>query len=346
MSKGEDFGKPGIKIRKGLYILIRILKSFDSAAYYIIWLKFLQVLNIPVDYFFYLLEKVTRKRGLNRQFPIVFVVGIQRTGSTLVSQFIEKSFDFFPVGNFNSIFHRSSYYLHKWFSNGYNGAHASYKNFYGISKGFYSIGDCYELWDKWFGENHYVIPDYISEEKQKNLWQYFASLHKAYQKPLLTKNNRNSLLLPIFQKNFKDVFFVIVKRDPIAVIRSTLKASKDFFGDEKFLWGLYPSKDFDTSDYENIVEAATVQYLMLDKILNQQIKNLTDDSFLIIDYNDFCKNPVDFQKKLLNQLNIKGISVNEVQISTEAFKISERLTNQDLDKQIEYFLRKWENNVP
>ena len=346
MSKGSDFTSTNVKLRKGFYIFLKIIFSVNSAAYYVLWLKFLQIVLSPIDLLFSWIERLRSKEEIEKNIPVIFVVGIQRTGSTLVSQFIEKTFDFFPIGNFNSIFKRSAFYLHRWFSKSYKTPRKSYKNFYGISKGFFSIGDCYELWDKWFGGNHYVIPEKISEKKQDDLKNYFTSLYAAYRKPILTKNNRNSLLLPVFEENFDNAFYVIVKRDPVAVIRSTIKASKDFFGDDRFLWGLYPSENFDTDNYENIIEAATVQFLMLDKILNEQIEKLQDDTYLLIDYNEFCLNPAQFQKDFIHKLKNKELfNPDQIELETEPFKISHRLKNQDIDNQIKNYLDKWQNKI-
>ena len=346
MSKGADFEKAGIKIRKGFYIFSKILLSGSSTAYYVLWLKFLQIIFIPIDFLLFLVEKNKLKIKVNKEFPLILVVGIQRTGSTLVSQFIEKTFPFFPIGNFNTIFKRSAYYLHKWFAKFYKKSNNTYKNYYGISKGIFSIGDSYEVWDKWFGKNHYVIPSTINDERLSHLTDYFSSLYKAYNRPILTKNNRNSLLIPVFRKVFKNGFYVIVKRDPVAVIRSTLEASKDFFGNGDLLWGLYPNSEFDTNDYENIIEAATVQFLMLDKLLDNQIKDLEIDSYIIVDYNEFCANPMQFQKNLVEKLKSKIDFDHEyIVFREEPFTSSKRLNKLQIDDQINKYLDKWRNKI-
>lgn len=345
MSRGADFNKPGLKFRKGFNILFKILLSFDSAALYILWLKFLQVLFLPFDLIFWIVEKLTIKKYENKDIPIIFVVGIQRTGSTLVSQFIEKTFPFFPVGNFNSIFKRSKFYIHKCLSNLYKKPNQSYQNFYGIAKGFYSIGDCYELWDRWFGKNHYILPTDLNTELQYNLISYFTFLYRAYGKPILTKNNRNSLLIPFFNRAFNNSFFVIVKRDPVAVVRSTIKASKDFFGSSDLLWGLYPNDDFETENYENIIEAATVQFLMLDKLLGDQIKQVNEESYLVINYDEFCTNPRKFQEDLRDKLKGKRYNLEKIIYRDKAFKTSKRLKHLEIDDQINNYINKWKDKI-
>jgi hypothetical protein len=345
MSKGADFEKLGSKIRKGFYIFSKIIFSFNSAAYHVLWLKFLQIVFIPVDVLCVLIEKSRVKVKTDQEIPIIFVVGIQRTGSTLVSQFIEKTFPFFPVGNFNAIFKRSTYYIHKRFARFYK-SNGSYKNFYGISKGLFSIGDCYEVWDKWFGKNHYILPASVNENAIRDLNEYFTRLYTSYNRPILTKNNRNSLLIPTFRKVFNNGFYIVVKRDPVAVIKSTLKASKDFFGKDTMLWGLYPNKEFDTKNYENLTEAATVQFLMLDKLLNEQIQDLNKDSYLVVDYDEFCENPLQFQKNLIDKLKSKSkYNLNNVIYSNASFKTSKRLNKVQTDEQICGYINKWKNKI-
>ena len=345
MSRGSDFDKPGLSFRKSLLILIRILGSLNLAAYHVLWMKFLQVIFFPLDLVLSTLEKIKKVAG-EQEIPIIFVVGIQRTGSTLISQFIENTFPFFPLGNSNAIFKRSGYYIHKWFAKHYRPSRYSYQNFYGISRGFFSIGDCYEVWDRWFGKNHYIIPNEIPQEKLASLKEYFSGLYRASKHPILTKNNRNSLMIRLFKQTFSQSFFVIVRRDPVPVIRSTLKASMDFFGHEDLLWGLYPGHDFDTRDYENIVEAATVQYLMLDKLMNEQIRELEESEYMVIDYDDFCANPEKFEVQLAEKIGRKiPFSTAEIVSTHKKFKPSTRLGEEHMDSEIRRYYKKWVGEI-
>lgn len=344
MSRGEDFSKIKIRFKKSFFILKKIFVVFNPSARFVLRLKLMQLIFFPVDIIFFLIERLFFKFAAKPETPIIFVVGIQRTGSTLVSQFIEQTFPFHPIGNFNSIFKRSSYLLHKFFSRFYKKSPLkhNYQNFYGFSPGSYVVGDNYEFWDQWFGKNHYLVPDKISKNQSNNLLKTISSLYHAYKKPLLTKNNRNSLLISYFNKLFDNAFFIIIKRDPLAVIRSTVKASEDFFGKgSNLLWGLYPDKQFETNHYENIIEAATAQYLELDKFLDKQIKKLNPDSYIIVDYKEFCNNPSKIQFEIINRLKPKiEFDENEITIIDEPFEVSGRLNNNDLDKKIVGYLKK------
>ncbi len=345
MAQGKDFQKMKFKLRKNLHILMSILKSFHAAAYHVLWLKFLQVTLMPVDLLFYGIEKAFLKQKKvfkADQIPIIFVVGIQRTGSTLVSQVIEQAFPFAPLGNFCTIFKRSEYLAHKIFKGLYKKKKKpDFKNFYGISKGSFTIGDSYEVWDKWLRNNHYVIPEHISEKQRQKIKKYFINLYHAYRRPILTKNNRNSLMIDIFHDIFPNAYFIVVNRDPVKVIRSTLRASKDYFGKGGHLWGLVPDDHFKVNAYENITEAAAVQYIKLDKLLKEQLKRIPDDRYITIDYAVFCDQPKTAQQKIFEALHNKyNIEKNNVNFITIPFKRSKRLDNRKNDDTIKQYLTK------
>ena len=178
-------------LKKYTFIIISILKSGKSAAYYALLIKCLGLAMWPIDALLSILEKVFLPKERVASGSIVFVVGIHRTGSTYVSQVLSDVMDVIPIGNFFSVFPRSKYFIQffgkAFFS--FRKPQTSKQNYYGISKGFYSIGDVYEVWDKWFGSDHYNIPNELTPKKKTELMDYFYWVEKAWGKTLLCKNN-------------------------------------------------------------------------------------------------------------------------------------------------------------
>lgn len=332
MAKGKNTQSLSFRLRKVFFILYSIIFSFSPAAYFVLFLKFLQILCYPIDLLLHFIEN-KKLPGADQKsvekLPLIFVVGIQRTGSTFISQVLSKTFPFFPLGNFATLFPRSKYFIHKWMKRYYTpDPHKRNRNFYGISKGMYTIGDSYEIWDKWFGKNHYNIPGEISGKKKKQLQSYFYYLTKAYDKPIITKNNRNSLLLPLFHEMFPNAVFIVTHRDPASVILSTLKANEDFFGNEKYMWGLRPSPDFNPEEYDDIIQAACVQYTELDKLLKKQIAELPSDCVMNINYKEFCENPKKHQERIAEFIKPRlNINSEDIKYIHQPFQRSKRLKN-------------------
>lgn len=237
--------------------------------------------------------------------PIIFVVGIHRTGSTFVSQVLADSLGFAPLGNFATIFPRSRLLVHQFIKGFYNpkkpGKTEKYKSFYGISKGFLTIGDSYEVWDKWFGKDHYNRPGELSQEKKDNMIEYFNSLQRTWGLPILTKNNRNSLILEMLHETVPNAFFVMVNRNPADVIQSTMQASRDFFGTDEIVWGLRDNRNFSPDNYDDKLDAYCHQYLDLQDSITKSLNAIPAEDYLVVQYESFCEDP----NKVARELSVK-----------------------------------------
>ena len=302
----------------------------------------MQLLLLPLDLILSLLERLLLPKLDTSDQPIVFVVGIHRTGSTFVSQVLADCFPFALVGNHNTLFPRSKYFIHLLLKQFYKKGrfkNRSYKSYYGISRGFYSIGDSYEIWDRWLGGSHYYKPDEISKRKRDEMREYFAYLGKSWGKTIIAKNNRNMLLIKELKEIFPNAFFVVVNRGRAEVIQSTIQASKDFFGSDDYMWGLRPSENFSMEDYDNKMEAYCHQYLELEKVLKRQLEELSPDRYAEVLYEEFCADPVSHLEM------IKGKISSAHKVTFEAntadglsYKSSQRLSDSELTTEIETIL--------
>ena len=330
------------RVRKFFFIFFSILTSGRWSAYYVLWIKLLQVVCLPLDYLFLLMEKIFFREPTHKDVPLVCVVGIHRTGSTLIAQFLADTFPFFPIGNFSTLFRKSFFIPYRLVSPFYRqGRKKSYRNYYGISTGLFAIGDAYEFWDQWFGKDHYTAGGLNDGHQAESLKKHFAGIYQACDRPLITKNNRNSLMIDDFYRTFPNAFFIVVEREPLSVIRSTVRASQDFFGMGN-LWGLLPDESFDPDRFENLQEAATVQYLELRRKIEDQLKNLPQEAYMKISYEEFCRDPGHFQYRILQRLGTKyEMSSRNVVFKAPTLSSSTRLEHSGLDEQIRHYLDKW-----
>ncbi|PCH99325.1 MAG: hypothetical protein COB85_00030 [Bacteroidetes bacterium] len=307
-----------------------------------LWIKFLQLLFLPIDLILGFVEKVFLPKMAALDQPIVFVVGIHRTGSTFVSQVLADCFPFALVGNHNTLFPRSKYFIHLLFKRFYKKGkfkNKSYKSYYGISRGFYSIGDSYEIWDKWMGKSHYYKPDEISIKKRSEMIDYFAYLSKSWGKTIIAKNNRNMLMIGELQEIFPNAFFVIVNRGRADVIQSTIQASKDFFGSDEYMWGLRPTKEFSMGDYDSKMEAYCRQYIELEKVLQEQLQGLDPDKYIEVQYEEFCSDPVRHLDLIKDKISVaQGTTLVANTADGLSYKSSQRLSDSVLVSQIETML--------
>jgi len=281
-------------LRKYTFILLSILKSNDRAAYFALWLQIMRLLLWPLDIVLGWAGRLLLPIKNNPSVPLIIVVGIHRTGSTLISQVLSDHFPVAPLGNIFTLLPQSKcllQYLGKYTYRNKSAGSTQYRNYYGISPNLFSIGDAYPVWDQWFGNDHYHKPDPVRQKQLDEMKDYFSWMHKIWGIPLLVKNNRNSLLITELAETFPNAIFVLVERNPADTIRSTIQASKDFFGNDGFVWGLKPTKDFDISQYRTTLDAYCHQFLELEQLINKQLESVNDNQVLRVKYEEFCDNP-------------------------------------------------------
>jgi len=286
-----------------------ILTSLNPSAYYVLWIKGLKLLFLPIDILLSLLEKPFLSKTPEMKFPVIFVVGIHRTGSTFVAQVLSDNLGCAPLGNYATIFPRSKILIPKLLKRFYNtnkkGKAKKYKSYYGISMGIFSIGDCYEVWDRWMGNDHYNRPENLTSKKKEKMANYLKWLQHSWGMPLITKNNRNSLVLKTIHKSVPNAFFVMVLRNPADVIQSTMQASRDFFGNDEIMWGLRPRKTFSYDNYKDKLDAYCHQYIDLEDSIRHDLTSLPEEDYYVVQYEGFCEDPEKIQNEIWGKIKAK-----------------------------------------
>ncbi len=278
--------------RKNLFILLSILRSGDRSAYYVLWLKLLQLLARPFDLMLSVIERRRHPNEGAEPVPIVLVVSIHRSGSTFVAQMLTAALPLMPLANLAAIFPRSRYFAHRLGRRLYRpGGGARQRNFYGYATGLFGVSDCYEVWDRWFGRDHYNPRRAIGDAAGRDMRAYFRGLHRAYGMVMVAKNNRNLLVLSLLNDLFPNAFFVVARRDPAFVVASVLRANRDFFGDESILWGLKPYPNFPGKADGDPLEAACRQQHELEKVVAGELAAIPAERVAIVDYELFCADP-------------------------------------------------------
>jgi hypothetical protein len=84
-----------------------------------------------------------------------------------------------------------------------------------------------------------------------------------------------------------------------------MQASKDFFGNDDFIWGLKPTKDFGISQYRTTLDAYCHQFLELEQLINKQLGPINEDRILRVRYEEFCDNPDSFLTRAAQAFNQK-----------------------------------------
>ena len=263
---------------KKIYILFKIIKSKNSIAYSILIYELLRLILLPLNIFFSLIEKIFLKQKKIDNVPIIFVVGLHRSGATYIAQVLLRELNVYGLNNINNIFNKCPIIITKILKKMLINikSFGPIKNFYGQTKNIFDINDNHQVWDQWFGPNHEHIESYYLD-RAVGINEYFAGIYNIIKKPILSKNGRNIFAIEKLDSIFKKSLFIIVDRDAEKISLSTKKANFFFFNN-KYSWGL--KQDPELLDDEK-------QILLINNSIKQSVSKLKSGKFYKIKYEDF-----------------------------------------------------------
>lgn len=277
-------------IKRNVSILKAIVLSKNFNAYLVLLYRAISLITKPIDWMLHVVENLFIDRILFKEPIVIFVVGSHRSGATFVSQVIGSCFPLYNLGNFNSLFPRSRYIIHKIIRKKiFKSPKNSYSNYYGQSPGLFEIGDTHEVWDQWYGNNHNSVPDNIDLDIKLDMKNYFSSLYHVANSPIITKCGRNSLTLAMLNEQFKKGLFIIVDRELKDIVLSTLKANK-IFNDGRGMWGLH-SGSTKVGTRDNYIDNVVIQCIKVKNKIKEQIDTIDLEKYLVVNYDDFCNEP-------------------------------------------------------
>jgi hypothetical protein len=283
------------ELRKRYVILRRILGSGGDPAWSVLRVKLLGLAVRPLDFVLAVVARLNPAPSAG-SIEAVVVVGLHRSGSTLIGQAVADALPVAPLDNLTAMFPRSGWLgarLAAFIRRRLRPAHArrAFENFYGVGYGLTGLSDCNEAWDRWVGNDRNGYPRPFDDRTAAAVAAYFTGIQATTSRPLLIKSNRILFYLGWFAARFPRTLFVVVTRDPVAVVKSVLNANAEVLGDPKRLWGLRPSADFDPAAYTDVVEAACAQTVGLESRLRTELAQLPAESWVEVSYERFCADP-------------------------------------------------------
>jgi len=293
--KKQDVGAGYSNFKDPVGLLVRMLKSGKKAAYFTLFREGVSLLLKPVDGLMASGEKKKLRETAPSDLPLVLILGGSRSGTTLLYQTLTQ---YLPVSYFNNLsasFPRSPISGGKTFNRFLKKKKGDFSNFYGSVAGFNGANDGFHIWNRWFGQDRNHIASDISEETLQDLKNCVDAWHNHFKKPLLNKNNRNTLCIKEFEEAMgRQVKYVVIERDPVYVIQSLIKSREAVQGDKRVGWGLGANESSEAlaeKDPFYYVDEICDQVFSVNEHLDTELQQVDADRYLRITYEEFCQSP-------------------------------------------------------
>lgn len=300
-----------------------------------------ELLNTLLDELKVLLQPVQKEinhKFYDTKWPIGFIVGNARSGTTLLTQWLASLKIFSYPTNFLTRFAYAPYIgamiqkmifdnkydFHGDFSDIQSGL--NFNSDLGKSKGALAVNEFQHFFRNYVKD---IDSGYLDNEALKlvdfaGMKKGLASIESVFNKPFITKAAILKYNINILSKEFKNSFFYYIKREPIFNMQSLLLARHRYYRSDKIWYGSKP-KEYDSLKDMDIYHQIAGQVYFSNKHIQKELKKIHSKKYILIEYEKFCSEPEDYYQQICDKYRCFGYEINENYKGSTKFKVSNKL---------------------
>lgn len=260
----------------------------------------------------------------SEQIPIIYIVGVPRSGTTLASQVLSYCLD---IGYINNIIARFwtrpsiGVRLSQAILGKDPAATLDFSSHYGSTPGAAGPHEFGNFWRHWFpfksASTHHLSTEILQSVDQMGLKNALENeLISYFEKPLLIKNLTCGFHAEFLTQVHKKSLFIHIYRNPYDTARSILQCRKSIYGNYNTWWSLKPAAwPFKA---RNSAEDVALQVLYCNKEITEQLKKTAVRS-INITYEQLCKKPNYVIERVCNTIMDMGYDLRPIRTIKNKF---------------------------
>jgi len=258
-------------------------------------------------------ESIIKELNPNAEASPVFIVGLQRSGTTLFNQLLINHFDFAYPSNFLARFWNAPLTALLLQDNLNFQSRVSYESNLGYTEGLSGPHEFGYFWRHWFPWDSFE--DTFQKSSIDN--EKFAALMKGMQqmedKPWVFKNlHKVNFQIETLHQLFPRAVFLYIKRDPLYVMQSTYQSRLELFGDVQEWFGIQPP-EYEKLKSEPVMKQIAGQLHYSERYIENSLEQIDPKHIFKIDFEHLVADP----QKALDAL--KGFfEKNAIKIKTSS----------------------------
>lgn len=285
-------------------------------------------------------------------YPVIFVMGPHRSGSTLIMQWLAQSGVVAYPTNLMSRFYRTPIiaskiqllltderYNYRNEIRDFNGG-VDFNSENGKTKGALAPNEFWYFWRRFlpFKELDYLPTEQLLQKVDIQTFKAeFAGIVDVFQKPFALKGMILNYNIDFLDHIFEKAIFIYAKRDPLTNIESALQAREKQFGSIEE-WYSFKIPEYEELKKLNPYEQVAGQIYHINKAVENGLANVAEHKKMIVDYEKFCENPKKFYDEMVGKLKIHGCNIDTVYNGEESFYMTRKsVADENVIKAFEKF---------
>ncbi|MEO5569298.1 MAG: sulfotransferase, partial [Bacteroidia bacterium] len=237
------------------------------------------------------------------KFPIIFIVGCARSGTTLIYQFLASLGTFCYPSNLISRFYYAPYigariqqllidYDEK--EEIFQGKKdIDFNSQLGKTFGALAPHEFWYFWNRFFlfKNKQQLSIATLKKIDTKTFLKELAAIQIVFEKPLLMKAMNMNWHIPFLAGLSEKVHFLFVKRKTEFNAQSLLLSRKKFFGNYKE-WYSFKPPNYDKLIKKDFAEQVVEQVKVTNAAIMEGLEKINKTSYTIMEYEKFCESPI------------------------------------------------------
>lgn len=259
--------------------------------------------------------------GNTQHYPVILLFGPLRCGSTLIMQWLANTGLFAYPTNLLSRFYGAPIIGAKIqlmltdpqysFRNelGEFLELVEYKSENGKTKGALAPNEFWYFWRRFLADS---TRDVWSDKELRDTFDvqtFLAELYgmtHVFKKPFAAKGMLFNYNIPFLDAVIDKPLFIQIKRDVVTNAASILEARTRQYGNEE-TWYSFKIPEYDTLISLNPIDQIVGQIISINDAVSAGIENVSEARKLVIDYEEFCRNPGIIFSQICDRLKIENV---------------------------------------
>lgn len=257
-------------------------------------------------------------------FPLILIMGPLRSGTTLFIQWLANTGLFSYPTNLLSRFYQAPIIGAKIqllltdprfnFRDelGEFNQQTEYNSDNGKTRGVLAPNEFWYFWRRFLADPRcdvWTDDELRQTMDMRSMLAELSGIMDVFQKPFAAKGMLFNYNIPFLNSILDRVLFIQIQRDPVTNVASVLEARKRQLGSVE-AWYSFKIPEYGQLKDLPPIEQAAGQVHYINKAVTQGLASVEESRKLVVQYEDFCRNPAEVFRRLSSRLNLQDSNHN------------------------------------